>query len=66
VDRNQQIFEEYNLKMLQSVSGDVLSYNISNGQNINNSDILKHYRYIPSVNGLWYNTKIKYEQGFEY
>ena len=38
-DRNQQIFEEYNLKMLQSISGDVLSYNIPNGRNINNSAV---------------------------
>ena len=65
-NRNQQIFKECNLKMLQSISGDILSYNISNGQNINNSDILRYYKYIPNVNGLWYNTKIKYEQGFEH
>jgi hypothetical protein len=66
MNRNQQIFKECNLKMLQSISGDILSYNISSGQNINDSDILRYYKYIPNVNGLWYNTKIKYEQGFEY
>lgn len=65
-DRNQQIFEEYNLKTLQSVSGDILSYNVFNSRNVNHAEILKHYKYIPNVNGLWYNTKIKYEQGFEY
>jgi hypothetical protein len=43
------------------MSGDILSHNISNNKKIDNSEIVKYYKYIPNVNGLWYNTKIKYE-----
>ena len=25
-----------------------------------------HYKYLPNINGLWYGTKIKYEQGIKY
>jgi hypothetical protein len=48
------------------MSNDILSYNITNNINIDKINLTQHYKYIPNVNGLWYNTKIKYEQGFEY
>lgn len=132
----QQVFSDIQNKLLTSLSGDILSYNISGSQDmlnynldienfiqilkfpinkpiirltvlnrdesidyvIPNEDIVQdsisynekytngqrkdlsfkliniekeygsqqEYKYMPNVNGLWYNTKIKYEQGFEY
>lgn len=61
-----QIFQDNNINLLQNISGKILSYNTPSSLADIDYNEIKKYKYIPNVNGLWYNTKIKYEQGFEY
>ena len=43
-----------------------LSFTLVNVETVADDGVTKLYKYLPSVHGLWYNTKIKLEIGFEY
>lgn len=61
----------YNEKYINGQRRDISLKLINVVDNINDNNGLKNnannkYKYFPSVDGLWYGTKIKYEQGIKY
>lgn len=61
-----QIFRDSQSKLLSTLSRSILSNDLQHEAINYDYSVSKHYKYIPNVNGLWYNTKVRYEQGFEY